>query len=318
MSRGAAPGAGGVLVIKLGALGDFVLALGPAAAIRRHHAGAHIVLLTTEPFVELARMSGYFDEIWVDSRPKLWNPGGWLALRRRLREAGFGRIYDLQTSDRTGFYFRLLGPGRRPEWSGVAGGCSHPDTNPRRTEIHTIERQREQLRLAGLADVPLADLSWVTADLGGLRPSGHYALLVPGGAAHRPRKRWPAGRYAELARRLSERGIEPLILGGPAEPDLTAQIARRAPVARDLSGRTSLPQIAALAREAAGAVGNDTGPMHLIAAAGCPSVLLFSDASDPGRTAPRAPRGAPPVKVLRRAALAGLAVDEVVAALILR
>ena len=50
-----------ILVIKLGALGDFVLALGPCAAIRRHHQNAHITLLTTTPFVDLASASGYFN-----------------------------------------------------------------------------------------------------------------------------------------------------------------------------------------------------------------------------------------------------------------
>ncbi len=44
-----------ILVIKLGALGDFVQALGPAAAIRRHHRDAEITLLTTAPYAELGR-----------------------------------------------------------------------------------------------------------------------------------------------------------------------------------------------------------------------------------------------------------------------
>ena len=52
-----------VLVIKLGALGDFVQALGPFNAIRKHHASRQIVLLTTPPFVSLAEASGYFDDI---------------------------------------------------------------------------------------------------------------------------------------------------------------------------------------------------------------------------------------------------------------
>jgi len=50
-----------ILVIKLGALGDFVQALGPFAAIRAHHPAADIVLLTTRPYADLGRASGYFD-----------------------------------------------------------------------------------------------------------------------------------------------------------------------------------------------------------------------------------------------------------------
>ena len=50
-----------ILVIKLGALGDFIQATGPFKAIRQHHRGAHITLLTTPPFVSLASDSSWFD-----------------------------------------------------------------------------------------------------------------------------------------------------------------------------------------------------------------------------------------------------------------
>jgi ADP-heptose:LPS heptosyltransferase len=305
---------GRILVIRLGALGDFVLSLGPFAAIRRHHRGAHIVLLTTEPFVEFARQSGYFDEVWTDSRPRALDIAGWIALRRRLRAGRFDRVYDLQTSDRTGWYYRLLAPGPRPEWSGVARGVSHPDRNPERTRSHTVDRQRAQLRQADIADVPAPDLGWVEADIRryGLPP--RYALLVPGGAAHRPEKRWPAWRYGELAERLSDRGVAPVLIGTAAEAAAADEIARRCLALRSLVGATSFADIVALARDAEGAVGNDTGPMHLIAAAGCPSVVLFSRASDPARTAPRPPAGRPPVTILKRDDLAALSTDEVMLA----
>ena len=58
------------------------------------------------------------------------------------------------------------------------------------------------------------------------------------------------------------------------------------------------------------AIGNDTGPMHIVAAAGCRSLVLFSNESDPRLCAP----GGPNVTVVRRATLADLPVDEVEAA----
>ena len=112
-----------ILVIKLSALGDIVQALGPMAAIRRHHAGAHVTALTTDPYVALLRSSPYFDDVWLDARPPLWHVPGWLALRHRLRTGRFDRVYDLQTSDRSGFYFRLLGPAAR------AALRAHPEGN---------------------------------------------------------------------------------------------------------------------------------------------------------------------------------------------
>jgi ADP-heptose:LPS heptosyltransferase len=206
-----------ILVIKLGALGDIILALGPFAALRRAHPDAHITLLTTGPFGEFLRPSPYFDDIWIDTRPSLLRIDQWLALRRRLRGGSFDRVYDLQTADRSGWYFRLMGPGPRPEWSGIAPGCSHPHANPDRDFMHSIERQNEQLAMAGIATVPDPDLSWVTGDAAQFDLAVPYALLVPGGAPHRPAKRWPAVHYARLAAQLAGDNIQPVILGTAAE-----------------------------------------------------------------------------------------------------
>jgi ADP-heptose:LPS heptosyltransferase len=302
-----------ILVVKLGALGDFVQALGPFAAIRRHHAGSRVTLLTTAPFAEFARASGAFDAVWADGRPGAADLGGWLRLRRRLRDGRFARVYDLQTSRRSSLYLRLFWPGPYPEWSGIAAGCSHPHANPRRDFMHTIERQREQLKMAGIDNVPDPDLSWVAADAGRFGLPPRLVLLAPGGARRRPLKRWPAPRFARLARTLVERGVAPVLIGASEEADLLAGIAGEVPESRNLAGATSPLDVVALARRALAAVGNDTGPMHLIAAAGCPAVVLFSRESDPALCGQRGRA----VTVLRRERLDDLAVEEVLAALAL-
>jgi ADP-heptose:LPS heptosyltransferase len=301
-----------VLVIKLGALGDFVQALGPMQAIRRAHPDAHIALLTTAPFVDLACATPWFDTVLVDERKR--DLGSWWTLRRMLRGGRYGRVYDLQTSDRTGWYFRVMGPGRRPEWSGIANGASHRHADPQRDAMHTIDRQAEQLALAGIAEVPPPDLSWVDADLSRFDLGNRYVMLVPGASAHRPAKRWPVGRYSELARDIAARGARPIVVGTEEERELGHTVAVRCTDARDLTGRTSLIELFALACRASGAVGNDSGPMHMAAMGGAPSVVLFSAESDPALCAPRGPR----VTVLRRRELNGLATGEVAAALRLR
>jgi ADP-heptose:LPS heptosyltransferase len=175
--------------------------------------------------------------------------------------------------------------------------------------MHTVERQADQLAMAGIAHVPPPDLSMIEADLAALRLPERFALLVPGSSAHRPDKRWPAESYGELARRLAASGITPVLIGAETERDIMATILRLCPAAINLAGRTTFDEIAALARKADLAVGNDTGPMHILATAGCRSAVLFSKASDPALTAPRGPD----VTVLQRPDLADLSVDEVIA-----
>ncbi len=303
------PGPARILVVKLSALGDFVLSIASFQAIRRHHPAAAVTLLTTAPYRDLAAASGCFDEVWTDPRPRPWQPAAWLRLRRQLAGGRFDRIYDLQRSDRTGWYFRLL-PRPRPEWVGIARGCSHRYRPPSDRVLHIAAREAAQLALAGLPAPGLPDLGFLGGDLTAFDLPERFALLVPGGAPHRLDKRWPAERYAELARTLAAEGLVPLLLGTAAEAESLQAIARACPAARDLCGATDLAQLASLARGATLAVGNDTGPMHLIAAAGAPSLVLFSEASDPRKVAPRGPR----VAVLQRPNLTDLRTGEVLAA----
>jgi ADP-heptose:LPS heptosyltransferase len=159
--------------------------------------------------------------------------------------------------------------------------------------------------------VPPSDLGWAEADVSRYQIEAPFALLVPGGAAHRPAKRWPATNYVKLARHLGLSRTTPVLLGAEAERQVLGDIAVAAPGAIDLCGQTSFEEIASLARAANIAIGNDTGPMHVIAAAGCPSIVLFSGASDPARTAPTGTN----VAILRRPALSELPVATVVASL---
>lgn len=301
------PAPGRILVIKLGALGNVVLSLAAFAAIRRQHATARITLLTTAPFAAWLRTSPYFDEVWVDDRPNWWNVPGWLALRRRLANGQFDRVYDLQTSSRSNRYFQLMLGRGRPQWSGVASGCSHPDRDPARDRLHDARRQASQLCQAGVAVIPEPDLGWCQGEIERFRLPGRIALLVPGSSPHRPQKRWPASRFGALAAALAAEDLTPVILGTAGETRLAAEIAAREPSAIDLTGQTNFGDLASLARAARLAVGNDTGPMHLIATAGCPSIVLFSHDSDPVLCAPIGRS----VRVLRRPSLEQLRLESV-------
>ncbi len=176
--------------------------------------------------------------------------------------------------------------------------------------MHAFDIHAAQLAVAGIADLPPPDLTWLNDSTAKLGLPSRIALLVPGSAPHQPAKRWPTEHYAALAGRMVAANITPVIVGTAEEKELADIIRTLCPKARDLTGQTSLFQIAGLARRATFAVGNDTGPMHLIAMVGCRVVSLFSDESNPARSAPRGD-----VTVLHRPDLAELGVDEVAAAL---
>ncbi|MFQ3622858.1 MAG: glycosyltransferase family 9 protein, partial [Acetobacteraceae bacterium] len=167
------------------------------------------------------------------------------------------------------------------------------------------------LAMAGLHDMPAPELGWLEGDVARFALPRRFALLVPGASPHRPEKRWPVDRYAALAAALAARGLASVVVGSAGEAPLAAAIRAACPDALDLCGRTAIADLAPIASRATLAVGNDTGPMHLVAAVGTPSVVLFSAASDPALCAPRG-RG---VRVLRMADLADLPTDRVLAAL---
>ena len=192
-----------VLIIRLSALGDFVQALGPAAAIRRHHQFDHITLLTTSALAGFARHLGFFDEVMIDRRPGPFDIKGWLELRRTLRQGGFDRVYDLQTSQRSAAYARLFRPGIIPEWSGTAAGCSHPHANLDRDRQHTIDKQAEQLLMAGIYPTPLPMLPSLDCALPESLVGRRFILIVPGSSPRHPKKRWPAFRFGMVAAALT-------------------------------------------------------------------------------------------------------------------
>lgn len=299
-----------ILVIRYGGFGDMILCMGAFRTIRAQHACDHVTGLTTRRFADLLRASGYFDEVLIDERLKPWRGVGWLELTRRLRGHRFDRVYDLQRNERTGVLYRILKAGRSLEWSGVVRGCSHhvrDDPNDRR---HISVRLAEQLAVAGIFETPPSDIAWLNGEADRFALPRVYALLAPGGAPHRPEKRAPAEAFAGLAWHLAGQGIAPVLLGTASERDQIDAIARGCTGTIDLSDQTSFGDIADLARGAVGAVGNDTGAMHLTAATGCPSLVLFSNASDPMRVAPQGRR----VHVLEAERLRDLGTDRLIAA----
>ena len=229
-----------VLVIKLGGVGDVVLAFPAFERIRAAHPKARITLLTTEPFGALATASRLFNEIEADGAPK--EPGAWGTLIMRIRRAHYDRVYDLQNDATTNLIFQGLRP-LPPPWSGTAMGCQLPHRNRAgATRCTRWSGTPSQLRDAGIwPDAPTQplsalppDISWILAGAGSrsvtLTPTGNrpLALLAPGGVGQSADQRWPADCYAELAKRLQDAGFDIAIVGALGESGLAHAIQRKA------------------------------------------------------------------------------------------
>ena len=110
-------------------------------------------------------------------------------------------------------------------------------------------------------------------DVTRLLPRGPFVVLHPGTSV--PARAWPASRFGEAARLLTERGHRVVVTGAPDEADLTASVCAGTG-AVDLGGRTSLAELAAVLDAADVVVVGNTGPAHLAAAVRTPVVSLFA------------------------------------------
>ena len=264
-----------ILIIKLGALGDVIMATPLIRLIQSHHADRRCVLLTSDSFAPLfADWRG----LEVESFPRR-GVGALLDALRWIRRGGFARIYDLQSNDRSGVLCALSGcevrAGNHPRFP-----YTHHPASAWRGQSHIFERMLEVLRAAGVDGPPgppalpatEADRAAVRAWLAERGLHDTPVIVVHAGAspAH-PEKRW-AG-FAELCGALRGRGVATIALGTDEDAAINRRLAEAGAI--DATGRFTLPQLAELGRYARAAVTNDSGPMHVLSCAGVPVYGLF-------------------------------------------
>ncbi len=113
----------------------------------------------------------------------------------------------------------------------------------------------------------------------GLDATGPVAAIVPG-AEYGPAKQWPAASFAALARTLNRQGTAVWIFGSEKDRGLGDEIAASAAEGTvNLCGRTSLPDAIDLISIAGHAVTNDSGLMHIAAAAGTRVIAIYGSSS---------------------------------------
>ena len=292
-----------ILLIKFWGIGSLQLLTPAVLALRARHPRASLTLLTLRENEAFARGLGVFDELSTFDVRAGDGVGGWLAifgrilaLARRLRRARFDRVYDFE------FFTRFSGLVALATGARDLRGFAAPRVWRGRFHTHTIPFNRywhvaRNFRaLAGGEDgrevEPEDVVAWrpsaeeedsVRRKLAGagVAPDRPYVVLNGNAGRLSLERRWPAASFAELARRLAlEDGTSVVLVGGAGEREYVGSIAAAAGtlpsgLLADLSGALSIGELCALLAGAGAVVTNDSGPMHLAAALGVPTVGLF-------------------------------------------
>ena len=287
-----------VLLIRFGSLGDVVLVGAVIEALARDRPDVDVRLLVKARYAPLFR-----DDPRVARVIALEDGGGvWglLRLARSLRGERFGAVVDLHASLRSRLLGLLLGPVRitrtrkrhwarwavvHAPWLGVRVPRTVEAYLDALAPLGVVSRCEPRLYVdAGAAREAQAFL----ADAG-LRPAQTLVGVHPG--SRWPAKRWTSHGFAAVIEALSERpGLRVMVLGDqtdrPFVDQVVAHLGRRPIVA---VGELKLTRLVALTDRCAVFLANDSGPMHIAAALGVPTVGLF------GPTHPKlgfAPQGA--------------------------
>ncbi|MDD3581223.1 MAG: lipopolysaccharide heptosyltransferase II [Desulfobacca sp.] len=294
-----------ILLVKLSALGDVIHTLPTLEALRATYSQARITWLVEEAAAPLLIGHPALDEVWV-SRRQSWLKAGkngldWptaarqlTQLIKRLRQTKFDLVIDVQGLLKSAVWVALARSPRKVGYDRTREGSYlvlNERLAPFEREAHAVWRYLHLAEYLGAAPAPPRFRLPLTEGSGPwLAPlwedrSRPLAVLHPG--ARWPTKYWPEARFAALADRLvRDWQVRVVFTGGIGDRPLIARIkARMQTAALDLSGHTSLLELARLYQQADLAVTTDTGPMHLAAALGTPVVALFGPTA-PWRTGP--------------------------------
>jgi lipopolysaccharide heptosyltransferase I len=275
-----------ILLVRLSAIGDVIHAMPIACALRERFPQAHLAWAVEERAGDLIEGHPAIDQRIVLPRGWLRWPAGVWRLRKQLRELAFDTAIDAQGLTKSAAVAWLSGAKRRIGMGGrwgreISRWLNNDLVNT--DGLHAIERGLKLLEPLGIQSPSVrfdvhaaaADQNTAAELINRLGLADGFVLVASG--AGWPSKLWPVDRYAAVAAYLGRRWNVPslLIWGNEAERARAEQIIVAAEGHARLCPKITLLQLAAVARRARFAIGSDTGPLHLAAAAGAPCIGLY-------------------------------------------
>lgn len=290
-----------ILVILMGSLGDIARGFALLPPLKRKWPGASISWLVEPKWESIVRLHPYLSEVIVFDRPRGIKAA--LALRKVLRSRSFDLVLDLQRHFKSGLFSYFTGSAlrigfaRRDSKEGnwlfntkripAAANSETPKINQYLDFLTFLNIEPGDLQF-GLESLSAKSL---IAGLTQQLPTQYVALIM---GSSWESKNWPLEGYHQAIERLNELAkLGIVLLGDRTQQALAAELVRHRPDVTlvDLTGRTTLPQLLGVLKAAAVCVGPDSGPGHLAAAVGTPTVTIFGPTSSL-RTAPIGRRSA--------------------------
>jgi len=291
-----------VVLVRLSALGDIVHTWPLACALAASKTRPHLSWVVEEPLKTLVEGHPAIDAVFT-TRTERWRRRPWAASTRsevaafktRLRELQPDLVIDPQGTTKSAMVVRWSGAERRvglarPWRRELMPGLAYTETiEGAPGGSHVVATNVAMSRAIGIAPPKLEapDGSWLLNRVADRTPTGDwstpYAVVLPGaGGAH---KVLTEGTLAEVASGLAADGLEVVVAWGPGEASRASAVVKSAGNGVYLAPPTDLGELAALLGGAALVLGGDTGPVHLAASFGSPTLAVFL-ASDWRRNGP--------------------------------
>ena len=282
-----------ILIVKIGALGDVVMALAMVEAIDRLFPGAHITWVCGKSVVPLLKANQRINEIIpVDDR-KLFRGGlgGALSELIPLWFKLLGKRFDLVVTGHSDSRYQLLSLTvwariRRQFGDFKTGRWPVPGRYHAHEYVRLITGQNDSEAVS--ATVPILTLSLRPPLSQKIKSENKTIALAPGGAKNLLRddalRRWPLENYIQLAQKLIKNGHQVIITGSASDEWIQDSFKKLSVV--DLVGQTSIEDLIAVFANSNVVITHDSGPFHLAVVSGKPVIGLFGP-TNPWEKAPR-------------------------------